>query len=240
MSGGAVVNLRGELVGITTTGGNVEGFDAMAGYAVPMDALGRHVVDALIEGREAEYGFLGIRLDERAPNLVGGVDPGTPAADGDLVVGDLIKSVNGRPVNEETGLSLALSTAPVGEPVRLEVDRDGKLLEKTVFLSKYPISGEVIATTKPASWRGVRVDFTSVLAGSTFNTDVLQAMARGCVSVVEVQPGSPAEAAGLRRGQVITRVGDKSVRSPGEFAEVVGTLKGPVELQTDRGPVTIK
>jgi S1-C subfamily serine protease len=240
MSGGAVVNLKGELVGITTTGGNVEGFDAMAGYAVPMDALGRRVVGALIEGREAEYGFLGIRLDERAPNLVGGVEPGTPAAEGDLVVGDLVRSVNGRPVSEETGLSLALSTAPVGEPVRLEVDRDGKVLVKTVFLSKYPINGEVIATNRPSSWRGLRVDFTSVLARSTFNDAVLQAMAKGCVSVVEVQAGSPAETAGLRRGQVITRVGEKAVRTPTEFAEVVAALKGPVELQTDRGAVTIK
>ena len=47
MSGGAVVNLKGELVGISTTGGNAEGFDAQAGYAIPVDAMGRRVIDTL-------------------------------------------------------------------------------------------------------------------------------------------------------------------------------------------------
>ena len=56
MSGGAVVNLQGELVGITTTGGNPQGFDAQAGYAIPLDALGRRVVQDLLEGKEATYG----------------------------------------------------------------------------------------------------------------------------------------------------------------------------------------
>ena len=63
MSGGAVINLKGELVGLTTASANAAGFDAQAGYAIPMDALGRRLVETLRQGKEFEYGFLGIRLD---------------------------------------------------------------------------------------------------------------------------------------------------------------------------------
>lgn len=239
MSGGAAVNLKGELVGITTTGGNVIGFDAQAGYAIPLDARGRRAVEALRQGREVEYGFLGIRLDETAPNIVGGVRPGTPAAEGDLVVGDEVLAVGDQPVTAELGLSLALATAPVGEPVTLKIRREGRETEKTVFLSKYPVDGEVIATSRRAPWRGLRVDYTSVLAENTFSDDILNAMAKGGVGVIEVQPGTPAEAAGLRRGQIIIKVDSKPIRTPADFDAAAKASSGPVTLETDRGPVTV-
>jgi S1-C subfamily serine protease len=84
------------------------------------------------------------------------------------------------------------------------------------------------------------VDFTSVLAGSTFDDAILQAMARGCVSVIEIQKGSPADLAGLRKGQVITQAAGKPVRTPDDFARAVEGQKGPVVLQTDRGAITVK
>ena len=60
MSGGAVVNMRGELVGLTTMAASPSGFDAMAGYAIPIDRIGRRAVETLKEGKEIEYGLLGI------------------------------------------------------------------------------------------------------------------------------------------------------------------------------------
>ena len=67
MSGGAVINLKGELVGLTTMAASPAGFDAMAGYAIPMDKLGRRAVETLKEGKEIEYGLLGIKADATAP-----------------------------------------------------------------------------------------------------------------------------------------------------------------------------
>lgn len=230
MSGGAVVNLQGELVGITTNGGNVEGYDAQAGYAIPMDALGRQVVEALGDGREAQYGFLGVRIDARQGNVVEGVEPGTPADVGGLLIGDEIVAVDGRPVSPEVGLTLGLSTAPVGEPVELTVRRGDHELNTTVLLSKYPVAGEVITTNRPAPWRGIRVDFTSALAGSTFTDAILQTMARGYVGVVEVLDDTPGRAAGLRRGQIITAVDGEPVRTPTEFARAVADKSGAVTL----------
>ena len=61
MSGGAVINLKGELVGLTTMAASPAGFDAMAGYAMPMDRMGRRAVETLRQGKEIEYGLLGIQ-----------------------------------------------------------------------------------------------------------------------------------------------------------------------------------
>ena len=74
MSGGAVINLKGELVGLTTTAASPAGFDAQAGYAIPMDKLGRRVVETLKEGKEVEYGLLGIISPDRT-NRVGEGQP---------------------------------------------------------------------------------------------------------------------------------------------------------------------
>jgi S1-C subfamily serine protease len=240
MSGGAVINLKGELVGITTTGGNAEGFDAQAGYAIPLDGLGQKVVEALRVGKEVEYGFLGITLDQITPNKVRAVQPNTPAAQGDLVTEDVIVEVNGNPITEEESLSLALSRVPVGEPVKLTVLRGGRRLEKNVFVSKYPVSGQVIATNRPNPWRGIRVDYTSVLPGTPTSDAILDAMAKGCVGITEVETGSSAETAGLRQGQVITEVDGKPVRSPREFAQAVTGKKGPVTLTVGLEEVTVK
>ena len=70
MSGGAVINLKGELVGLTTMAASPAGFDAMAGYAIPMDKLGRRAVETLKEGKEIEYGLLGIQPDNHITNRV--------------------------------------------------------------------------------------------------------------------------------------------------------------------------
>src|SRR5262249_3395344 len=104
MSGGAVVNLKGELVGITTDAASPAGFDARAGYAVPMDPLVRRIVEALREGKEFEYGFLGISLDPRVSNQIAAVDPNTPAGQGDLLRDDVIVAVDDRPVHDGEGL----------------------------------------------------------------------------------------------------------------------------------------
>lgn len=236
MSGGAVVSLKGELIGLTTDAANVSGFDAQAGYAIPVDALGRRVIDTLRQGREVEYGMLGIAMpDDRSNRLIKGVEEGTPASEAGLVLDDQIVSVGGLPVTDWDSLVTAINTFTPGQRVRLGVLRGRESLEKTVVLGKFNVRGEVIATKRGAFWRGLRVDYPSVGPNVQAAQDVLQAMARGGVVVTEVIPGSPADVAGIRPGQVVFAVVDKAVKSPAEFERGVAGHEGPVELTTE-GP----
>jgi serine protease Do len=240
MSGGAVINLKGELVGLTTASADAEGFDARAGYAIPVDTLGRRIIETLRQGKEVEYGFLGIAIDGKVTNQVNSVQPGTPAAEGGLVVNDLIVRVGDTSVGNDDSLSLVLSSCPPGKPILLGVQHLGKLVERTVILSKFPVEGEIIATNRPAPWRGLRVDFTSLLGGPTFPDEALRAMALGGVVVTEVAAGSPADSAGLKKDHIITAVSGRSVRSPDEFAKAVAGRRGPITLTTQFGPITVK
>ena len=237
MSGGAVVNMKGELVGLTTAGASPVGYDVQAGYAIPMDSLGRRIAETLRQGKEVEYGFLGIGLMENVPNGIKTVTPGTPADKADLVVNDVILVIGDRELELEDGLTMALSNIPAGETVKLKVLREGRILEKTVLVSKYPVNGPVIATNRPSAWRGMRVDFTSVLnAGGQQN--LMEAMAKGGVGITEVETGSPADTSGLKKGVVITEVDGKPILTPADFTKAVAAKPDKdVTLTTELGGV---
>lgn len=237
MSGGAVVNLRGELVGITTAVASPSGFDAAAGYAIPMDPLGLRAARTLLEGREVEYGFIGIGL-AAVPNTVSQVQEGTPAWRANLKMGDKILAVGDVELtDDESSLPLALASVPVGRPVTLTVLREGQVKKTSLVMSKYPLMDEVIVTVRPDPWRGAHVDFTSVLTDGLNTEQTLQAMTRGGVGVLDVDPGSPAAEAGLTKGLVITEAAGQPVSTPAEFRAAVAKLEGkPVTLKTVNGP----
>lgn len=239
MSGGAVINLKGELVGLTTAAANVGGFDAQAGYAIPIDALGRNVVEALKQGKEYEHGFLGITLDPAGTNKVASASSGSPAAEGGVQINDLVVGVGELVVTDADSLVVAINSVPAGEPVTLKILRGGNPLDRTVELAKRKVAG-VIATNRPSPWRGLRVDFISTLANTTLAPELFEAMARRGVVVTEVEPSSSAEAAGLRPGRIITRVNGQPVPSPRAFAKAVEEAKGPATLDTDQGSVSLK
>ncbi len=232
MSGGAVINLKGELVGLTTMASSPAGFDAMAGYAIPMDKITKRAISSLTEGKEVEYGLLGIQADDKGTNYVSQIKHGSPAYLAQLQVNDQIVAVNGIPVTNFDSLILAVNVFPAGEAVRLKIQRGDETIERTIVLAKLLIEGEVIATNRPKPWRGLRVEYTAHNRGSE--------PAMFGVVAAEVEDGSKAADSGLKRGQLIRRVAGKEVRSPREFGDAVAGLEGPVTLDTDLGQVTVK
>jgi serine protease Do len=239
MSGGAVINLKGELAGLTTMAASAAGFDVQAGYAVPMDRLGRRAVETLMQGKEIEYGFLGIKADDKYSNKVAGVLLNSPAKLGEVLVDDEIVAVNEAPVTDFDTLILAVNAYSAGDTVRLKIRRGEEVLERTIVLAKSPVDGEIIVTNRPPPWRGLRVDYTSVLNFRPLGPSFSDANIPG-VLVTEVEPGSAASAAGIKTGQVIRKVGDKVLGNPRAFREAVAELEGPVTLDTDAGPVIVK
>jgi S1-C subfamily serine protease len=239
MSGGAVINLKGELVGLTTMAASPAGFDSMAGYAIPMDKLGRRAVQTLKEGKEVEYGLLGIHADPNFTNRVFEVSVNSPAALGQLQVHDEIIAVSGTPVVDFESLILAVNIYSAGDTIRLKIRRGEETIERTIVLAKLPVDGEVIATNRPQPWRGLRVDYTNPLNYRAAGPNSLDPSSAG-VEVIEVEEGSPAAAAGLKKGQLIRSVAGTKIRTPRGFAQAVAAHDGPLTLETDLGAVTVK
>jgi S1-C subfamily serine protease len=136
-------------------------------------------------------------------------------------------------------LILAVGAYAAGDEVRLLVRREGREIERTLVLAKYPVEGEVIATNRPPAWRGLRVDYLSMLNSRQAAGLALDTPPAGVI-VREVEPDSPAARAGLKKWQIISQAGDRPVPDPARFARVVDGLRGPVTLQTDQGPVVVQ
>src|SRR5581483_2619868 len=145
-SGGALVNLQGELVGLTTAAAAIQGGETPGGFAVPVSAGMRRILDVLLRGEEVEYGFLGVAFDGRAPeghqgasllNVIGG----SPAhLEGGLKPRDTIVAVDGTPIRDSEDLFVQLGTRLAGSRVRLQVQRDGRELRPVeVTLAKLAV-----------------------------------------------------------------------------------------------------
>ena len=227
-AGGALVNLRGELVGLTTTTATIAGHEQPAGYAIPLNSAIRRIIDTLKQGREVEYGMLGVSFgpgprERRSANnaqlTLLQVFPGTPAARAGLVAGDVVTRVAEQPVADVDAVQLAVSLMPPSAVATVEYIRDGKSATASVKLAKLAVTGRKIVTVQPEAWRGLRVDYPTALEGAEF----MQAIAsgafdpQGCVLVADVAQGSEAWKAGVRKGMFISRVGVKRVETPQEF-----------------------
>lgn len=252
-AGGALVNLRGELVGLTTTAATIAGHEQPAGYAIPMNANTRRIIDTLKDGREVEYGMLGVGFGYgpmEAPNrgrlTLLTVFPGTPAARAGLQGGDFVTRVANQPVKDVDDVQLAVSMLPPSTVTPLEYIRGGQSATTNVALAKLAVTGKKIATVRPEAWRGIRVDYSTALEGSRL-TEAFASSAidpEGCVWVAEVDEDSESWKAGVRPGMFISHVGGQRVTTPAEFQAAsrnVGDkldirLTQPVEGDVDKQP----
>ncbi|MFM1800776.1 MAG: hypothetical protein RJA81_128, partial [Planctomycetota bacterium] len=237
-----VVNMKGELVGLTTSGGNPQGFDAQAGYAIPMDSLSRRAINSLLKGEEVEYGFLGVSLNASGDNVINGVSQGTPASKAELLPQDQIIKVGDFEIKDGDGLVLAVNALPVETPVKIQIRRDNRIIERDLRLAKFPVNGEVIATNRPKPWRGIEVDYPSVAIQGNVNPDI--PVLRTGISesdgalVTTVAEDSPISGL-IKPGTLIIFVNDQRVRSPREFREITQNLKGKVKIRTNESEYEI-
>eukprot|EP00913_Durusdinium_trenchii_P022809 g21413.t1 len=178
-SGGALLNLKGELIGVTTSMAALEGYEKSVGYAIPIDDSFRRVIKTLAQGREVEYGFLGVSPQDVTPHgfgqlpdqfsqrfaaMASRVYANAPAARGGLKADDVILSVNGHEVHDKYALMQRVGRLAPGTRATLRVWRGStrQELNLTVQLGKWPvINEEDIIATKPRfpSWRGLTTEF---------------------------------------------------------------------------------
>jgi len=243
-SGGALLNLNGEMVGLTTSQAAVAGFEQAAGYAIPCDEVFLRVIDTLKQGKEVEYGLLGIELRSLSPEEVAKghrgvhverVVAGSPAEKAGIRSGDDITQVAGKSIGDVDGLMLQVGGKPAAADTTVTVERDGRSFHVPVTLAKYEVRGKKIITAPDPGWRGLSVDFTSAHRQMMpqFNGpfEVRTLVIDSAVLSVDVADDSPAWRAGLRRGMFITHVRNVPVSTPKEFYAQVAALKGDVELR---------
>jgi serine protease Do len=238
-SGGALLNLDGELVGLTTATAAISGGETPGGFAVPMDAGMRRIIEVLRRGEEVEYGFLGIQFyPESRPGKgvqLKEVVLRSPASRAGLKAGDWLQSINGLPVQENDDLFLFIGTQLAGNTVRIEASRDrgGPTRTLTAKLAKISVPGTPIASRRPKPRAGLLVEYTSVIVQQRHS------IPEG-VLIREVVPGSPADRAHLQVGTIITRVNNQAVSTPTEFYREMDRAAGPVELTLENlGSVTL-
>lgn len=226
-SGGALLNLDGELVGLTVPTAALVGADTAGGFAIPFDANYRKIVNALRAGREVEYGFLGVSIDPAdAGRLDAGlklsqVTPNTPASLAGLRPTDRILAIDGNPIIDQDDLFLYIGAALAGSRIELTVARaNGRTQKLPVVLAKYPHALPWLATHRPPAVHGLRVDYTSVLLLPNANNRGGPPVLPLGVLVRDLAPQSSAEAKFKKLGAgqwIVTHVDGKPVTTPSEF-----------------------
>jgi S1-C subfamily serine protease len=235
-SGGSLVDLNGDMIGLTVSWAAASGFESAAGYAIPIDATFRRVLETLKQGREVEYGFLGVPptnlqpqeiLDGKHGIRVTQSVPGTPAAKAGVKVGDVITAVNDEPVYDADGFVLSVGKQPAEATVKLAVLRGDRPKTIEAKLSKYPVRGKKIVTQADSPWRGLRVEYPTAVVDEQGRGMAGLSFPEHGVTVVEVAENSPASAAGLRVGMILATVNRTAINSPKDFYTAVEKLAGP-------------
>jgi S1-C subfamily serine protease len=252
--GGALVNLRGELIGLTTSAATIAGHERPAGYAIPMNSTFRRVIDTLKEGREVEYGLIGVGLGSSTGTTIVPLDPklhttgkatlgptgvpiqnvmpGSPAALAGLRIGDRITHIDDHPVENARQLQLLVGTLRPATITQVRYHRGETPRRVSIELAKYPLESRAIVTEHSPAWRGIRVDYstTAELARNAPDAIVSTPDPAGCVVIREVLPDSPSWKAGIRPGMYISHVGDQRVTSPKAFHNAVDAAEGTVGI----------
>lgn len=245
-SGGALVTLDGKLVGLTTNLASIAGHEDPAGYAIPMNAAMRRIIDALKQGKEVEYGLLGIRFDPLQQRPLNDGRMGVPirqvyrgaaAQRAGLRAGDIVAQVGGQPTPDTDQLQLVVGALPPGEETHIEYQRGAALRTATLRLDKIFVQGEKVITNRPPAWQGIQVDYATAVDPTQLAMVVQQPNLdlQGCVAVVEVEEGSLSWERGVRPGMYISHVSGKRVSTPREFRQAIKDADGSVKLRFTAG-----
>jgi Do/DeqQ family serine protease len=233
-SGGPLVNLRGELVGMNTailapSGGNIG-----IGFAIPAN-MARAIMEQLVEHGAVRRGLFGVEVQDlsgelvaalniqnREGALVTSVEKDSAAAESGLREGDVILTVNAKPVRDSADLRNRFGLLRVGERVELDIMRDGKARRLT----------GTIADPYRDFIRGERV--SPILAGALFG-ELDRRHGVPAIPVGTVETDSPAWNAGLREGDRLLQVNGEALDELRDIAALLRKPGGLYSLRVQRG-----
>jgi serine protease Do len=252
-SGGALIDLHGDLVGINTAilpgnGGGNQGI----GFAIPIN-MAHAVMDQLIAHGKVIRGYLGVYIQNMTPELaqsfglsnpngalIGDVTPGGPGSKAGLQKGDVVTELNGKKIEQANELRLAISQTAPGTTVQLQVLRNGQPRNVSVTLAELPkdqLNNEESGSSNGDQNQGLEGVQVESLTPAIAQQLQLPAGTTGVV-ISSVDQGSVAAESGLDRGDVIQEVNHKPVNSVKEFQQAISANKGNVVLLVNRAGIT--
>ncbi|MGM3190384.1 serine endoprotease DegQ [Dickeya dadantii subsp. dieffenbachiae] len=237
-SGGALVNLRGELIGINTailapSGGNVG-----IGFAIPSN-MAQNLTQQLVEFGEVKRGLLGIKgsemtseiakafkVDAQRGAFVSEVIPKSAASKAGIKAGDVLVSLDGKPISSFAELRAKVGTTAPGKTVRIGLLRDGKQQEVAVVLDN---SANVTTNADTLS---------PTLQGATLNNGQLKDGSKG-VAIDNVAKDSTAAKVGLQKGDIIVGVNRERVENITQLRKILEAKPSVLALNIVRGDESI-
>ncbi|QTF10279.1 serine endoprotease DegQ [Brenneria izadpanahii] len=237
-SGGALVNLNGELIGINTAilapgGGNIG-----IGFAIPSN-MAQNLAQQLVEFGEVRRGLLGIKGSEMTSEMakafkvdvqrgafVSEVLPQSAAAKAGIKAGDVLTSLDGKPIGSFAELRAKIGTTAPGKTVKVGLLRDGKQMEVSVVLDNNNTTTTSAETLYPA------------LQGASLTNGQLKNGSKG-VQIENVTKDSPAAQLGLQKDDVIIGVNRERVENITQLRKILEAKPSVLALNIVRGDETI-
>jgi len=222
-SGGPLLNLRGEVVGINTAIFSQSGGNIGIGFAIPTNSV-KDLLPQLRDKGRVVRGYLGTTVQKITPEiadslglkqsggaLVADVVKGGPAEKAGVKAGDVIVEFDKKEIKDSSDLPAAVARVAPGTSVQLKVARDGKQISLPITVGELK-DNEVVASSGQESDLGLTVQ--------PLTPDMAQSLglerAEGLI-VASVKPGSAADEAGLRSGDVITQVNRRPVKNLADY-----------------------
>jgi serine protease Do len=236
-SGGPMVNLRGQVVGINSAIMTPTGYYAGYGFAVPINLAGR-VMEDLIEYGRVRRAWLGVSIVAVAPEdqeyynlpevagvLVQETTENSPAADAGIRQGDIIYSVEGTTVFTANGLQNLVAQRKPGEDVRVQIYRNGSPMNLTIRLGEAPLTTTTEAAApapeEPAAAEKLGISFQPL------TKDLADAMGYdepGGVVITQITPLGPAARRGVGRGEKILEINHQAVESTADVERILAGI----------------
>lgn len=244
-SGGPLVNTRGEVVGINSAILSNTGMFGGIGFSIPSN-LAKSIMDQLIEKGKVERGYLGVRIQDidedlaksfKLPNakgvLITEVMPDSAADKAGLKSEDFVVAVNGKSVENTQELRNRVAAIAPGQQSILQIYRDGTKQDVTVTLGEMPADLATGPTATPDTEEKTMERFG--LKAQTLTPEIAQqlgydAKTQGAV-ITEVDGAGEAAAAGIRKGMLVTKVGETNVTSAEEFRDALVDAEDGARLQ---------